>query len=313
MQKKYLILYLLIFNVLIFSISQHLGVKYIFRNTQFDKYLILTSSTQRTVIVYNMETEKIEYYFTNVGIFPAISYLDKNLLLIIDTVGTKLISINLKTHEKNLKHLEKKPIFYQRDKDKVYILDTDGNLYGYSFTLHLKYYYKFLSAPNYFYMYKNYPLGLFIWKKEVDLEYKKKLYNFNLITPSFLVEDYVVDTRGGNILRLVNFKIYKTSPYISFVLNWNKKIYFGSMFSNEIYTIKNDKIELWKKLQYTPTNAKVINNKLYILSAPYNKLMVFNSNGNTKEFKTDKYPIDIFSYKNKVFVICAENGVINIF
>ncbi|ABR31154.1 hypothetical protein SU69_06610 [Thermosipho melanesiensis] len=314
MQKKYLVLFLLIiFSLSIFSKTYYTGINYTFRNTKYKNYLVLTSSIQRIVAIFNLESKKIEYYFDNVGFYPSISFLKDNKLLVIDTVGKKIILINIKTNQKNVKYFENKLMFYQRYNDIVYVLDTKGNIYGYDFNLNMVSYHKFLSSPNYFYIYKDYPLGLYVWREDFDVEYKDKLYNFNLITPTLVVDNYIIDTRGGTILDFITKITYKASPYISFALNWKGILYFSSMYSNEIYTLKNGKIVLWNKLKYSATNGKIINNNMYILSAPYNKLLKIDNNGNISIFETSKYPIDIFKHNNEIVVVGAENGEINIF
>lgn len=309
MQKIFLLI-LLTINTLIFPFFT--GLKYTFRNTQFENYIVLTSSIERKVYIYDLETNKLKYLFNNVGVYPAISYTDKNYLFIIDTVGKEIILIDLKKQKKYTKRLEHRPIFYNRINSIIYILDSEGNLFGYDFNLNLVYYHKFVSTPNYFYFYKSKPIGLYIWKNDIDFEYQGKIYNYNLTTPSLLVDNFIIDTRGGNILEIDKKKLYKSEPYISFAIIWNKKLYFGSMFSNTIYSIESGKIEKVAKLNYQPTYAKIINDKLYILSASNNKLIIFDNN-TIQEIETGDFPIEIFSYKGEIAVVCAENGEINIF
>ena len=134
-----------------------------------------------------------------------------------------------------------------------------------------------------------------------------------MITPSLVVSNFIIDTRGGKIFDLEENKSYKSEPYISFAAILNNNLYFGSMYSNTIYMIKNGKIEMVKKLNYQPTFGKSFDNKLYILSSTSNKLIVFNpKNDKIIEYNTGEYPIQLFKHNNKIIVISSEYGEINI-
>jgi len=303
------ILLIIIFSQ-IFSTTIETGVKYTFRNTSFNKYIVLTSSIERKIIIFNMETLKIDYLLDNVGVYPAISYLYDDKLLIIDSVGKQLILYNLKNSETLTKDLEYKPIFYKRINDTVYLLDFAGNLYGFNFDLDVVFYHKFLSDPDYFDFYNSKPIGFYIWRSEFDIEFEDNLLNFDLTTPVFMVSKYIFDLRGGKILNFETKVTLETSPYISFGTIWKSKIYFGSMFSKEIYSLENDKIYTVAKLEFPPTYGKVFNDKLFILSAPKNKLIIIGEN--IQIFETGNFPVELFKYKNKIFVVCGENGEINI-
>lgn len=310
MQKTFLTI-LLILSTYIFPF--YTGINYTFRNSQYKNFIILTSSVERRIAVFNINTNKVEFFFQNVGVYPAVSYMYKNKILTVDTVGKKLILIDLKENKKYYKKLEYKPLFYQNINNIVYILDSNGNLFGYDFQLNIKFHHKFLSNPDYFYFYNNSPIGLYIWDKNIDFEYQNKQYNYNMITPSLVVSNFIIDTRGGKIFDLEENKSYKSEPYISFAAILNNNLYFGSMYSNTIYMIKNGKIEMVKKLNYQPTFGKSFDNKLYILSSTSNKLIVFNpKNDKIIEYNTGEYPIQLFKHNNKIIVISSEYGEINI-
>lgn len=314
MQKRYLKLSFSLLFITLASLSFPLkiatGVKYTFRNTFYENYIVLTSSLERKIVIFNMKTQKIDYFLSNIGIYPAISYLYKDKLLIIDSVGKQLILYNINNSVVNTKNLENKPVFYKRFDNIVYVLDSTGNLYGFNFDLETVYFHKFLSDPDYFDFFNSKPIAFYIWRNEFDVEYEEKLLNFNLTTPVFMVSKYILDFRGGKILDFETKKVYETAPYISFGVIWNNKLYFGSMFSKEIYAFENDKIYSEAKLDFPPTSGKILNNKLYILSAPKNKLIIVGKD--IKTYDTGNFPVDVYSFDNKIFVICAENGEINI-
>lgn len=312
--KKYLkqlfSLILIVIASLSFPLKIDTGVKYTFRNTSFENYIVLTSSLERKVVIFNMRTQTIDHFLNNVGIYPTISYLYNDKLLIIDSVGKKLILYNINKSETKIKNLENKPIFYKRFKNNVFVLDSIGNLYGFNFDLDIVYFHKFLSDPDYFDFFDSKPIAFYIWREEVDLEYEDKLLNFNLTTPVLMVSKYILDLREGKILDFENKKIYETAPYISFGVIWNDKLYFGSMFTKEIYAFENGKIYSELKLDFQPTNGKVLNNKLFVLSASKNKLIIIDKD--IKTFETEKFPVDVYGFNDKIFVVCAENGEINI-
>lgn len=277
----------------------------------YNNFIVLTSSIERKVAIFNMDTYKIEYYFDNVGIYPIVSFLKANKLLVVDSVGKQLILYNLSTSKIETKKLSSKPLSYKRIDNIIYVLDMEGNLYGFNFNLETVYYYKFLSTPDYFDFYNSKPIAFYLWKNEFDIEFENEFFNFNLKTPTFIVSKYIFDTRGGKILDFEKKKIIETQPYLSFGLLWNDELYFASMYTKEIYKIKNDKIYNVMKLSYQPTNGIFFNDKLYVLSASDNKLIAIDKE--VKIFDTGKFPIDIYAYKGKLYVICAENGEINIY
>ncbi|SHH16159.1 hypothetical protein [Thermosipho atlanticus] len=314
MQKKFTKLsfsLLVLLSYTLFSESIYTGIKYTYRNTIYENYIILTSSIERKVVIFNVENKKIDFFLTNVGVYPVVSYMNEKELLVIDSVGKQVLLYNLENLQVVNKELDYKPIFYKKLDNVVYILDNNGNLYGFNFDLEIIYHHKFSSKPSYFDFYNSKAIGFYIWNKEIDIEYDNKLLNFNLITPNHMISKYVLDSRGGKILDFETKKIYTTEPYLSFGLLWNNELYFASMFTKTIYKLKNDKIYSVAKLEFQPTNGKVFNDRLYILSAHDDKLIIIGKK--IEVFDTGKFPIDIFKYKDKIIVICADNGEINIF
>ncbi|QTA38754.1 hypothetical protein JYK00_04400 [Thermosipho ferrireducens] len=284
------------------------GTAYTFRNTVWDNYLVLTSSLERKVVIVDLESREIYKVKSNVGIYPVISYIYKEFLMVIDGVGKQLLLYNVKNMSliKNYE-LKAKPIFSERVGNYVYILDIKGNIFGFDFNLNIIYSYNFIDSPTYFYFYKGKPIGLILWDKTKDFELDRKFFNYDLITPSIVVNSYLVDTRGGKILNLEGGKINKISSYLSFATMWDSYLVVGSLYTRKIYFLKSDKIYKEIELKYQPTLGLVSEKYLVALSASDNKLMLYDGQ-KVLYYDTGKYPISVFKISNGIVVVCADFG-----
>jgi len=310
-----LLCWLVSFNFLIFGINVEklfIGVKYSFRNFQADGSVIFVDPFSKKMVVYDISSKSIIYSYNYIGSFVISVYRHENGYFIIDRTGQYVAKIS--TDGQQLKR-----IGFQRriqgslmQDDKIYILLEGGELHVLDKELNRAFTYKFSGSPAYIFSWNGKVFVTYLWNDNYDIEFiNEPPKELGLTTPSILVEDMLIDTRGGQIYNLKTGKITKLASYISSAFYDGTNYYITSMSNSTVYIVQNDSIRSSFKLPYTPTTVKKVGNLMIFLSAPYNKVMVTTDGKEIKVYDTGDYPLEIFSienFQNMFAVYCTDSG-----
>lgn len=322
---KVVLIVSLFFSILSFSLNiekVYIGIKYSFRIFKTDGEVIFVDPFSRKMILFNLYSRQVLNFLNNVGKFAVGAYKLENGYLIVDRVdpsvqrisdfGERIFRINLsKRVQGNI-----------LNGNRLYILLEGGEFEEFEIReneLRRISTYKFEGSPSYIFLWKDKIFATYLWNDERDIQFLgENPKELGLTTPSLLIEDILIDTRGGKVYNLNTNKITALAPYISsgYYDPVENIYYIASMSNFSVYLIKDDKIISSFKVPFTPTNISKINNSIVILSAPYNKVMITSDGKNILTLDTGDYPLEIFKIDklsgnpNAFAVYCSDSGEI---
>ncbi|MGC8820734.1 MAG: hypothetical protein ACP5PP_06525 [Fervidobacterium sp.] len=316
--QRYLIfftLFILAVSSLIFSSSVekvYIGIKYSFRNFRTDGTVILVDPINKNMVVYDLELKQILNLYKYIGSYVINSFPIDDGYIIIDRVGQKISKISFEGWVINGLSFPRRIQQSLFQDNSIYVLLEGGELNVFDTDLNKKFSYNFSGSPTFLFLWNGKIFVTYLWNDNFDVEFVgEKPRKIGLTTPSILVKDMLVDTRGGQLYNLGTGKIVKLAPYISSADFDGSAYYVSSMSNQTIYVVQNDSVVYSFKVPYTPTAVKKIGENIVILSASGNKVMVTNDGKDIKVFDTGDYPLEVFPLndsQNSFAVYCSDSG-----
>jgi len=316
--KKLAFLFLIVYIIIsinAFGITTekvYVGLKYSFRNYRTNGDVILIDPFSKNMAVYNLSNKQVLAFYTHIGNFVIAAYDLKDSYIIVDRTGPFISKISLSGEVLSKVRFERRIQASNFSKDNIYVLLEGGQLFIYNRDLKLVSKYSFSASPAYLFVWEGKVFSTYLWNDNYDIEFVgEKPKKVGLTTPSLLVENLLIDTRGGQVLNLSNNKLTKVASYISSAYFDGDKYYIASMSNSTIYVLKNDVIISSFHVPYTPTYISKIGNYVIVLSAPYNKVMIIKNDKDISVFDTGDYPIEVFKINNSqdsFAVYCSDSG-----
>lgn len=317
MQKflKIFLFAIFLVNLTLFGVNVEkvfLGVKYSFESFQSDGNAIFVDPFNKKMIVYDLSSKSIVSSLDYVGNFVIGVYQSENGYVVVDKTGHYISKISKQGFQVKRVVLRDKIQGSLLQDDKIYILLENGELYVFDTNLNQVSTYKFSDSPDYIFSWNKKILVTYQWNDNYDVEFiNEKPRKIGLMTPSILVGDLLIDTRGGQAYNLKTGKTITLAPYISSGFYDGTNHYIACMSNLTVYIVKNDSVQSSFKVPYPPTAIKKIGNLIVTLSAQHNKVMVTVDGKDVKAYETGDNPQEIFKVKNSqsVFsVYCSDNG-----
>ncbi|MGQ9856529.1 MAG: hypothetical protein ACUVQF_07315 [Fervidobacterium sp.] len=308
-------LFLILFFSSVFSVTiekVYVGIKYSFRNFRTNGDVIFIDPFSRNMAVYDISSKQILSYFNYIGNFVIAVYDLKNSYLVVDRTGPYLSKISLDGELLQSVKFERRIQGSLFDGKNAYILLEGGALHIYDTNLKLVSKSAFSGSAAYIFLWRDKVLGTYLWNDSYDVEFlNEKPVKIGLTTPSILVNDLLVDTRGGQVYNLATGKLTKLASYISSAYFDGDTYYIASMSNSTIYMLKNDEIIGGFKVPYTPTYVAKVGEQVVVLSAPYNKVMVTSNGKDIITLDTGDYPLEVLrinNSNNSFAVYCSDSG-----
>lgn len=317
MQKllKVLVFIFLILGTVFFALNIEkvfIGVKYSFRSFQSNGNVIFLDPFNKKMVIYDLVEKSVVYSHDHVGDFVINVYQYDDCYFVVDRVGRYVAKVSDE-------FLQMKRLSFQRriqgslmQGDKIYVLLEGGELHIVDKELNRVSTYKFSGAPSYIFSWNKKVFATYLWNDNYDIEFINETpKDLGLTTPSMLVGDLLIDTRGGQVYNLRTGKSLKLASYLSSAFYDGTNYYIACMSSSAIYIVKNDTVQSSFKVPYTPTAVKKVGEFIVVLSAPYNKVMVTTDGKNVEVYETGDYPLEIFGIKNlqnAFSIYCSDNG-----
>lgn len=325
-KKVFLLILMFLFSsILIFSSNidkVYIGVKYSFRTFRTNGDIIFVDPFNKKILSFNLYSRQVSNFLTNVGTFVIGVYKLENGYILVDRVdpsiviisdfGERISRINLsKRVQGSLFNGKQLYVLLEGGILEVFELNADNRLKK-SFT------YNFEGSPSYIFLWKDNIFVTYLWNNERDIQFLgERPKELGLTTPSLLIGDILVDTRGGKLYNLITNNIVTIAPYISSgYYDQAENVYYVASMSNfTVYQIKDDKVIYSFKVPFTPTNISKIGDNIIILSAPYNKVMITKNGKDIITFDTGDYPLEVFilqdGTKSGFAVYCSDSGEIH--
>lgn len=312
----YILVFLAIFfSQLIFGVTTekvYVGLKYSFRNYKTNGDVILIDPFSKTMVIYGLESKKIMSFYNQIGSFVIAVYDLKDSHIIVDRTAPAIYKKSLNGEVIASVKFDRRIQSSVYVNDTIYILLEGGQLFVYDKDLKLIFKSSFSGSPAYLFIWKGKVLATYLWNNSYDVEFLgEKPYKIGLTTPALLVEDLLIDTRGGQVYNLSNKKTTRIAPYISSAYFDGTFYYIASMSNSAIYILREDDMVGSFSVPYTPTYVSKVGNYIVILSAPYNKVMVTENGKDILTFDTGDYPIEVFKLfndTNSFAVYCSDSG-----
>ena len=134
--------------------------------------------------------------------------------------------------------------------------------------------------------------GTYIWNDSYDIEFiGEEPKDLGLTTPSLLVGNLLIDTRGGQVYNLETKKTIKLSSYISSAYFDGQNYLIASMSNSKVYTLNGENTISSFQVPYTPTAIAKVGENIVVISAPYNKVMITADGKNIETYPTGEYPM----------------------
>jgi hypothetical protein len=311
------LLVLLIFSSTLFSVvieKVYVGIKYSFRNYRTNGDVIFIDPFSKKMALYELSSKQILDFYNYIGNFVIAAYDLKDSYIIVDRTGPSLSKMALSGELISTVKFDRRIQASIFDSEKIYILLEGGAAYVFDKNLKQLSASNFTGSPAYMFLWKGKLLGTYLWNDNYDVEFLgEKPVKVGLTTPSILVNDLLVDTRGGKVYNLATGKITKLASYISSAY-YDKDsgyYYISSMSNSTVYIVKDDSVVNSFQVPFTPTQISRIGNFIVTLSAPYNKVMVTTNGKDITVLDTGDYPLEIFKIGNSntsFAVYCSDSG-----
>ncbi|QIV78804.1 hypothetical protein HER11_07615 [Fervidobacterium pennivorans subsp. keratinolyticus] len=311
------LLVLLIFYNTLFGIvieKVYVGIKYSFRNYRTNGDVIFIDPFGKKMALYELSSKQILDFYNYIGNFVIAVYDLKDSYIIVDRTGPYLSKMALSGELLSTVKFDRRIQASIFDGEKIYILLESGAAYTFDKNLKQLSVANFTGSPAYMFLWKGRLLGTYLWNDNYDVEFLgEKPLKIGLTTPSILVNDLLVDTRGGKVYNLATGKITKLASYISsaYYDKDSGNYYICSMSNSTVYVIKDDTVVNSFQVPFTPTQVSKIGNFIVVLSAPYNKVMVTTNGKDFTVLDTGDYPLEIFKIGNSntsFAVYCSDSG-----
>ncbi|MFN3691995.1 MAG: hypothetical protein ACK4R7_03790 [Fervidobacterium sp.] len=324
-KKLFLLILLSLFSsILIFSSNinkVYIGVKYSFRTFRTNGDIIFVDPFGKKIISFNLYSRQVSNFLSNVGTFVIGVYKLEKGYILVDRVDPSIVIISDFGERISRVNLSKRVQGSLFNGKQLYVLLEGGILEVFELNaenqLKKSLTHNFEGSPSYIFLWKDNIFVTYLWNNERDIQFlggqPKEL---GLTTPSLLIGDMLVDTRGGKLYNLTTNNIITISPYISngYYDQVENVYYVASMSNYSVYQIKDDKVIHSFKVPFTPTNISKIDDYMIILSAPYNKVMITKNGKDIITFDTGDYPLEVFSLKDETktgfAVYCSDSGEI---
>lgn len=126
---------------------------------------------------------------------------------------------------------------------------------------------------------------------------------------------YVVDLDSAALKRVIKLE---QAPYKLAVSNKGDALAFADRNASKLYSLKKNEDGYIAKYLAKASNISGLvykNDRIYAISRTENKLSVYNEPESvlTGEYPLNEKPVDIVSYGNKLYILCAKDSVINVF
>uniref|UniRef100_A0A7C4GF20 WD40 repeat domain-containing protein n=1 Tax=Fervidobacterium thailandense TaxID=1008305 RepID=A0A7C4GF20_9BACT len=287
----------------------YVGIKYSFRNFRNNGKVFLVDPFSRKLTIYDIENRRVDFSIEQFGSFVIAVFSTSNGYLIVDRTSPSVLKF-----DPDWRQIKKVPLTRRVQgsvfsNGNLYLLLEGGTLCVFDQDLNQLSAHNFTGSPAYLFVWKELPFVTYLWNDNADIQFLgDEPKDFGLTTPAIFEGSYLVDTRGGQLLNMETGKVIKLKPYISSVTFDGKTYYAASQSASTIFVINEDKIVQSIQVPYTPTAVKRIQDKLVILSAPYNKVMVIRDGGSLEVLETGEYPLDVFEIANGFAVYCSDSG-----
>lgn len=318
MQRTKLTIILLL-TISLFSIAQiaqavtiektYVGIKYSFRNFRTNGEVIFIDPFGKKMAVYELATKQILAFYNYIGNFVVEVYDLKNSYITVDRTGPNISKVSLAGEALKTVKFERRIQGSVMNNGNIYVLLEGGQFYVYDTDLKQVSSGKFVGSPAYIYAWNGKVFGTYIWNDSYDVEFiGEEPKDLGLTTPSLLVRDLLIDTRGGQVYNLETKKTIKLSSYISSAYFDGQNYLIASMSNSKVYTLNGENTISSFQVPYTPTAIAKVGENIVVISAPYNKVMITTDGKNIETYPTGEYPIEIFKLNNGFAVYCSDSG-----
>lgn len=312
MRRSALLLSSLVVTTL-FSISVServfLGVKYSFRTFSRSGEVILVDPFAKSVVFFNLEARKVTRTFAPLGNFIIGIYEVPDGFIVVDRGEPSVFKIRVGGQIVRRVPLPRRAISSTFENNIVYVLLEGGTIIGFNSELSQVSSETTRGNPSYVFVWNGRVLVTHLWSESIDFQFLGETHrDVGLMTPSIVVGDFLVDTRGGQLYNLRTGVTIKTAPYISSVHYDGTHYYACSMSNSTIYKLDAERVLGSFRVEYTPTNIKKLGDALVILSAPHAKVMVTFNERDVTVRDTGEYPLEVFRVPNGFAVYCSDSG-----
>lgn len=287
----------------------YVGVKYSFRNFRADGKIFLVDPFSRKLVVYDIENKRIDLSMNQFGSFVIAVFNTPDGYLVVDRTSPSVSKFDLEWKQTKRITLPKRVQGAVFSNNSLYVLLEGGTLYIFDQDINQLSAHDFTGTPAYLFLWKGRPFVTYLWNDGADVQLLGDVpKDFGLTTPALLEGNYLVDTRGGQLLNLETGAVVKLKPYISSITFDGRMYYVASQSVSTVFVVNDDKVLHSFQVPFTPTAVRKIQDKLVILSAPYNKVMVTRDGSFIETLETGEYPIEVFETANGFVVYCSDSG-----
>lgn len=287
----------------------YVGIKYSFRNFRTDGKVFLVDPFSRRLVIYDIENKRVDFSMNQFGSFVISVFSLPDGHLVVDRTNPSVLKFDLEWKQIKRVTLPRRVQGSVFSNGTLYVLLEGGSLHVFDPNLNQLSTHNFMGSPAYLFLWKDRPFVTYLWNDNADIQFIGETpKEFGLTTPALLEGNYLVDTRGGQLLNMETGKIVKLKPYISSITFDGKAYYVASQSVSTVFVINEDKVLQSIQVPYTPTTVKRVQDKLVVLSAPYNKVMVIRDGNSLEVFETGEYPIEVFEIANGFVVYCSDSG-----
>lgn len=287
----------------------YIGLKYSFRTFCRNGEVVLVDPFSRTATFYNLEAKTVTRTISPFGNFVIALYEVPDGFLVVDRGEPSVFKIRPTGQIVRRVSLPRRALSSTFVNNTLYVLVEGGAIFAFSPDLVQTMNDTFRGSPMYVFSWNNRVLATFLWNDAADFQFIGEVQrDVGLITPSALVGDFLVDTRGGQLYNLRTGKLVKLRPYISSVYYDGRYYYVASMSVATVYKLDDEKVLSSFQVPYTPTTVKKVGDAIIVLSSAYRKVMVSHNERDVSVYESGEYPIDVFAIQDGFAVYCSDSG-----
>lgn len=148
--------------------------------------------------------------------------------------------------------------------------------------------------------------------KDADLD---NVNNIAYVASANASTIYMIDLNSAKLIKAI--KVEQSPDKIS-VSDDGKNVCFIDRNTGKIYVLSQNDTEYIAKYMADSKNLSKIlykNGKIYTISRTENRLSVYSGEDGvlTNEVKLNEKPTDAVFYRDKIYILCAKDGVVNVF
>lgn len=287
----------------------YIGLKYSFRTFCRNGEVVLVDPFSRTAAFYNLESKTVTRTISPFGNFVIALYEVPDGFLVVDRGEPSVFKMRATGQIVRRVSLPRRALSSTFVNNTLYVLLEGGAVLAFTPDLSQTMNDTFRSSPAYVFSWNNRLLATFLWNDGADFQFIGEApREVGLVTPSLLVGDFLVDTRGGQLYNLRTGKLVKLRPYISSVHYDGKHYYVASMSVATVYKLDDEKVLTSFQVPFTPTVVRKVGDAIVVLSSASSKVMVSFDERNVGIYESGEYPIEVFAVTDGFAVYCSDSG-----